>query len=146
MTAKLIASFFKLADDGLKTANILFREEQFRDAAYFAQQVAERVARALLTHAGKPFGTSHNLGQMADVLPVDHPFKVRIKAFDQLSPAATKFRYPSPAGRIADPPPIGDIRRDLEELAALIRDAKSYVYGPQPDVSANPRPEGTGHS
>lgn len=146
MTAKLIASFFELADDGLKTANILFREDQFRDAAYFAQQVAERVARALLTHAGKPFGTSHNLGQMADALPVDHPFKVRIKAFDQLSPAATKFRYPSPTGRLADPPPIGAIRKTLDDLATLLRDARSYVYGPQPDTAVNPRPKGTGQS
>jgi HEPN domain-containing protein len=146
MTAKLIASFFELAEDGLKTANILFREDQFRDSAYHAQQVAEHVARALLTHAGKPFGTSQNLGQMAEVLPVDHPFKIRIKAFDQLSPAATKFRYPSPTGRLADPPSIDAIRKILDDLATLLRDARTYVCGPQPDAAANPRPKGSERS
>lgn len=48
MTAKLVSSYFELAEDGLKTSNILFREDQFRDSSYFAQQVAERIARALL--------------------------------------------------------------------------------------------------
>jgi HEPN domain-containing protein len=130
MNAKLVASFFELAEDGLKSANILFREDQFRDATYSAQQVAERIARALLTHAGKPFGTSHNLGQMAEALPEDHSFKSRIRDLDELSPAATRFRYPSPTGRLADPPPIGFIRKTLDDLDVLLRDAKSYVYGP----------------
>jgi hypothetical protein len=44
-----IAAFFDLADRGLKSAEILFRDGQFEDAAYFAQQIVERLARALLT-------------------------------------------------------------------------------------------------
>src|SRR5437879_4240946 len=64
-----IAAFFDLADRGLRSAQLLFRNGQFEDAAYFAQQIAERVARALLTKASIPFGTSHNLGQMASALP-----------------------------------------------------------------------------
>ena len=84
-----IAAFFDLADRGLKSAELLFRNGQFEDAAYFAQQVVERVARALLTKAGVPFGTSHNLGQMASALPEGHPFKARINGFDALSSAAT---------------------------------------------------------
>jgi hypothetical protein len=43
----------------LKTANILFREDQMEDAALNIQQLVERVARGLLTHEGIPFGTSH---------------------------------------------------------------------------------------
>jgi HEPN domain-containing protein len=132
MNAKLIASYFELAEEGLTTANILFREHQFRDAAYYAQQVAERIARALLTHAEKPFGNIHNLGQMAESLPVAHPLRSRIKALDELSPAATRFRYPSPAGRLAEPPPKEVIRKTLDDLAGLLRDTKTYVYGPQP--------------
>jgi HEPN domain-containing protein len=69
------AAFFDLADRGLKSAEILFRDGQIEDAAYFAQQIVERVARALLTKAGVPFGTSHNLGQMASAFPEGHPFK-----------------------------------------------------------------------
>jgi hypothetical protein len=50
-----IAAFFDLADRGLKSAETLFRDGQFEDAAYFAQQIVERLARALLTKAGIPF-------------------------------------------------------------------------------------------
>jgi HEPN domain-containing protein len=141
MTAKLVSSYFELAEDGLKTSNILFREDQFRDSSYFAQQVAERIARALLAHAGKPFGTSHNLGQMAETLPADHPLKARIKALDMLSPAATKFRYPSPVGRIAEAPSADVIRKTLDDLETLLRDAKAYVYGPQHGASVNSKPD-----
>jgi HEPN domain-containing protein len=87
----LVASFFVLADRARKTANILFREGQMEDAALNVQQLVERVARGLMTHEGIPFGTSHNLGQMANALPADHPFRDRIKGFDDLSAAVTAF-------------------------------------------------------
>jgi HEPN domain-containing protein len=144
MSAKQTDSYFELAEDGLKTCEILFREDQFRDAVYNAQQVAERVARALLTHANKPFGTSHNLAQMAEALPADHPLRPRIKEFDNLSPAATKYRYPTPSGRLVDPPQVSEIRKALNGLTTLLREPKSYVYGPQPSTSVTPKPKGSG--
>ena len=139
MTAKVIASYFQLAEEGLKAANILLRADQFRDATYFAQRVTERIARALLTHAGRAFGTAHNLGQMAAALPADHPFMSRIKALDELSTAATKFRYPSPTGRLASPPPADVLRRTLDDIEVLLRDAKAYASGPQPSPDPQPR-------
>ncbi len=129
MSAKRVASFLQLAEEGLKTANLLVQEGQFRDSAYFAQQIAERIARALLEHSGVPFGTSHNIGQMAASLPEAHPFKQVLLNFDDLSPAATKYRYPSPSGRLADPPPAEDIQFALDGLATLLNEAKTYVSG-----------------
>jgi HEPN domain-containing protein len=129
MSEKRVGSFLQLAEEGLRTANLLVQEEQFRDAAYFAQQIAERIARALLAHAGVPFGTSHNIGQMASSLPHGHPFKNALFDMDELSPAATKYRYPSPSGRLADPPPAQDIQYALDRLAALLMEAKAYVSG-----------------
>jgi HEPN domain-containing protein len=123
-----IRAFFDLADRGLKSAEILFRDGQFEDAAYFAQQSVERVARALLTKAGVPFGTSHNLGQMASALPEAHPFKSRINEFDSLSSAATKYRYPTASGWLPEGPDFESLRRTLNEVAALVREAKAYVY------------------
>jgi HEPN domain-containing protein len=124
-----IAAFFDLADRGLKSAELLFRDGQFEDAAYFAQQIAERVARALLTKAGVPFGTSHNLGQMASALPEGHPFKSRINGFDALSSAATKYRYPTASGWLPESPDAEGLRKTLDELAALVREAKAYASG-----------------
>lgn len=124
-----VAAFFDLADRGLKSAELLFRDGQFEDAAYFAQQIVERVARALLTEAGVPFGTSHNLGQMASALPDGHPFKSRINGFDALSSAATKYRYPTASGWLSESPDGEGLRKTLDELAALVREAKAYVSG-----------------
>jgi HEPN domain-containing protein len=123
-----IAAFFDLADRGLKSAEILLRDGQFEDAAYFAQQIAERVARALLTKAGVPFGTSHNLGQMASALPEGHPFKSRINGFDALSSAATKYRYPTASGWLPESPDGESLRETLDELSTLVSDARAYVY------------------
>lgn len=130
MTAeRRVAAFFDLAERGLKSAELLFRDGQFEDAAYFAQQIAERVARALLTKAGVPFGTSHNLGQMASALPEGHPFKSRINGFDPLSSAATKYRYPTASGWLPQTPDVEDLRKTLDELNALVREAEAYVSG-----------------
>ena len=124
-----IDAFFMLADRGLRTANVLFRENLFEDATLYVQQVVERVARALLTHAGVAFGTSHNLGQMAEALPLEHPFRERIRAFDAFSSAVTAFRYPTSAGRLQQPPQTGELHRAIEEAEQLVRDSKEYIYG-----------------
>jgi HEPN domain-containing protein len=122
-----IRAFFDFADRGLKSAEILFRDGQFEDAAYFAQQIVERVARALLTSAGVPFGTSHNLGQMASALPAGHPFKSRINELDVLSSAATKYRYPTASGWMPEAPDAAGLRKTLDELTALVKEARAYV-------------------
>ena len=134
-----IDAFFTLADRGLRTANVLFRENLFEDATLYVQQVVERVARALLTHAGIGFGTSHNLGQMAEALPLEHPFRERIRAFDAFSSAVTAFRYPTSTGRLQQPPQTGELRRAIEEAEQLVRDSKEYIYGSLRDSSIERR-------
>ena len=125
---KRIAAFFTLADRGVVSATALLRADQFEDAALYVQQIVERVARALLTHAGIPFGTSHNLAQMAQALPEAHPFRNRIREFDDFSTAATAYRYPSPSGDLKRPPQVGYLEKRLAEAEQLVRDAKAFVY------------------
>jgi hypothetical protein len=122
-----VAAYFALADRGPRSGNILFRNEQFEDTALFLQQVVERVARALLTHAGVPFGTSHNIGQMADALPPEHPLRDRIRAFDDLSTAVTAYRYPTSSGRLQAAPDASQLRARLDDVALLLREAKAHV-------------------
>lgn len=83
----------------------------------------------MLTHAGVPFGTSHNLGQMADALPGDHLLRDRIRAFDDLSVAVTAFRYPTSSGRLQAAPDATRLGERLADADRLLRDAKAYVYG-----------------
>jgi HEPN domain-containing protein len=119
-----ITAFLQLADEELRAARLLSVEAP-RQAAYLCQQCAEKIARAVLTHAGVPFGTGHNLGQMASALPDSHPWRERLAALDKHSPAATRFRYPSPTGRIFDPPAAERLSADIAELAALLADSRA---------------------
>ncbi len=56
---KRIAAFLQLAEDELLV------ERGPRQAAYFCQQYAEKIARAILTDTDVAFGTGRNLGALA---------------------------------------------------------------------------------
>jgi HEPN domain-containing protein len=121
-----IAAFLQLAQEELAAARTLSANSR-RQAAYFCQQCAEKIARAILAHAGVPFGTGHNLGQMAASLPAGHPWRDKLNALDKHSPAATRFRYPGHTGRLAEPPSAEQLRDDLRALAALVEEATQFV-------------------
>ena len=54
-----IAAFLQLAQEELTAARSL-RVTGRRQSAYFCQQSAEKIARAILAHAGALFSTGHN--------------------------------------------------------------------------------------
>lgn len=114
-----VAAFLIIADEERTAARALLAGHP-RQAAYLRQQAAEKAARALLEHAKVPFGTSHNLGQMAEALPASHPLRTRVMDLDVLSPAATRYRYPSPTGRLGLPPDPAELARLLDAVDALL--------------------------
>lgn len=124
-----IAAFLRLAQEAERAAGLLVQAAP-RQAAYFLQQCAEMLARSVLTAAGVPFGPGHNLGQMAAALPSDHPWREKLLPLDKHSPAATRFRYPSPTGRLFDPPSAERLNEDLLQLRALLVEVKRYLDRP----------------
>jgi HEPN domain-containing protein len=124
--ADRIAAFLQLAQEELTAARSLSTSGP-RQAAYFCQQSAEKMARAILAHANEPFSTGHNLGQMAEALPPGHPWRDKLNALDKHSPAATRYRYPGPTGRLAEPPSAEQLEADIRELAALLEEARRYT-------------------
>jgi HEPN domain-containing protein len=121
-----IAAFLTLADEELHAARMLAAGAP-RQAAYCIQQAAEKAARALLTAAGIPFGTGHNLGLMASALPAGHPLKQRVAGLDRHSGAATMYRYPSPAGRLAPPPDAATLNADIADAAAFVAEVRAFL-------------------
>jgi len=121
-----IAAFLQLAKEELDVAGWLV-ERAPRQCAYLVQQAAEKLARAILTAADVKFGTGHNLGQMAEALPKGHPWVEKIKPLDRHSPAATRYRYPTMAGRLVDPPTTRALQRDVAELADLLEEARRFL-------------------
>ncbi len=124
--SRRIDAFLRLAEEELQAAGLLVHKAP-RQAAYFCHQCAEKIARAVMTDAGVAFGTGHNLGEMAATLPEGHPWSKKIRDLDRHSPAATRFRYPAPSGRLFDPPGAEGLQKDVDELADLLRQARGHL-------------------
>lgn len=124
--ADRITAFLRIAQEELDAARAL-RVTGPRQSAYFCQQCAEKIARAILAHASALFGTGHNLGQMAASLPDGHPWREKLRGLDKHSPAATRYRYPGPTGRLAPPPSAEQLADDIRELAMLLEDARRFT-------------------
>lgn len=127
--ADRIDAFLQLAVEELGAARLLASSNP-RQAASLCQQCAEKMARAILADAGIAWATGHNLGQMAMALPEDNPWREHIRALDKHSPAATRFRYPTAAGRLQRPPDADQLLADIEELETLLsRVLRSLLQG-----------------
>lgn len=121
-----IEAFLQLATEELGVATGIV-EEAPRQCAYLLQQAAEKIARAILTAADVQFGPGHNLGQMAGALPENHPWRVKIRSQNRHSPAATRYRYPTPEGKLLDPPSSRRLAQDVRELAKLLEEARQFL-------------------
>jgi HEPN domain-containing protein len=121
-----IDAFLRLAEEELQAARQLVQQSP-RQAAYLMQQCAEKIARATLTGAGVKYGPGHNLRQMAIALPAEHPWIDKIRPLDKLSPAATRYRYPSTEGRLFEPPDTEQLQQDVEQLADLLKEASVFL-------------------
>ena len=96
-----VGSFLQLATEELEVAKEI-REKHRRQAAYFLQQCVEKLLRGVLEVESVPAGPMHNIRGLTDLLPKGHPLRERFLELDELSPAATRYRYPSPRGTVAD--------------------------------------------
>ena len=124
--ARRVSAFLQLAEEELAAARLLETAGP-RQAAYFCQQSAEKLARAILAKAGVPFGTGHGLARMAESLPESHPWRPKLESLDKHSPAATRYRYPTQTGRLFDPPDVDRLRADIAELERLLDDARGEL-------------------
>jgi hypothetical protein len=75
-------------------------------------------------------GREHRFESLAEMLPNDDPWRVRIQNLDSLSPAATSYRYPTAEGRIMPPPLRELIEREIAAVASLIQDVGRAVSEP----------------
>ena len=100
---RLIANQLRLAWIDLQDAQTLIGS---RNAVYHAEQCAEHVVLALAQAEGIHFDRSyqHQLDRMVEALPNENSFRQPLKAVTWLEAYATTYRYPTPTGRIREPP------------------------------------------
>jgi Fe-S cluster assembly ATP-binding protein len=99
-----------------------------RQGAYFLQQSIEKLVRAVLECDDIAAGATHNLRYLADLLGQGHPLQAEFIAFDDLTPASTRYRYPSPSGALA-PVKAESVMARFAEVESLTRHVRNYIDG-----------------
>jgi HEPN domain-containing protein len=136
MTAvKKVATFIRIAREDLVVAGKLM-DQHPRHCAFNIEQAAEKLLNAVLTVEGIHFPTSHHqLGALAQLLPVDHVWRADLMAFDEFTSYATQFRYPTPGGGMPSEPEDADLERGLKEVLALADEIADWCRERQEDRS-----------
>jgi hypothetical protein len=82
--------------------------------------------RAVLTSENKHGGIKHQLQDMVDMIPDQNPLKVQLREIESLAAYATAYRYPTPSGRVPDPPSKADFDDYVAKVSAGIDTAAAH--------------------
>lgn len=101
----------------LEAAGVLMAGGLWGDVAFYSQQSAEKVAKALLTWHDVPFSKTHLLWKLAALIePLDPELADVFQRSDWLSHYAWEFRYP------------GSDEEETEELARSAQTTARRVF------------------
>ena len=119
MSLKRVKAFLQIAEEELSAAKRL-------QAQYFLQQSVEKMIRATLEASEIPAGTAHSLSFLAGLLPQSHPLRARFTAFEHLSGAATRNRYPTGTGVVHNIS-SDEVLADLTRIEQLREEVLAYL-------------------
>lgn len=122
-----IETFLTLANEEMKAAEMLL-DVLPRQSAFFQQQAAEKLLRAVLELEGIPVGPTHNLRTLTDLLDPKHAMKAEFLAIEEWSAAATRFRYPLGSGAVPNVSPTV-LKERQARLKSLERIVAAFVAG-----------------
>ena len=123
-----IDAFLQLAREEMRAAATLL-DALPRQSAFFQQQCVEKLLRATLEAGDIQAGPTYNLRTLADLLPREHKLRMEFLAFEELSSAATRYRYPSGSG---EAPKVSTalVRSRQERLAAFCTTVEDFLRPP----------------
>ncbi|HXQ65569.1 MAG TPA: HEPN domain-containing protein [Alphaproteobacteria bacterium] len=126
MNEQRVASFLALAEEDLAACKQLMRQYP-RQCAFYLEQAAEKLLKAVLTVEAIVFTASHHqLGALAALLPEEHLWRADLMAFDRFSSYATAFRYPTPGGGMPRLPGRDELERGWREVRAVAAEIKDW--------------------
>ncbi len=120
-----VATFMALADEEMKASERLL-EELPRQSAFFQQQAAEKMLRAVLEVESIPAGPTHNLRTLTELLASSNPMRADFLEIEDWSSAATRFRYPGGSGE-APTASVSTLRVRAIRLESLWKAVGRYV-------------------
>ena len=122
----LIANLLRVAKEDLDGARLLASSGN-RNAIYLCEQAAEKIIRAVLTSESIHGGIKHHLDAMVDLVPDENPLKPALRAIEHLAAYATSYRYPTPGGRIKNPPTVQEFEAAADKVEAALSDAATRL-------------------
>jgi HEPN domain-containing protein len=125
MTLKRVKAVLQIAEEELSAAKRL-QAPLPRQAQYFLQQSVEKMIRATLEASEIPAGTAHSLSFLAGLLPQSHPLRARFTAFEHLSGAATRYRYPTGTGVVHNIS-SDEVLAEVTRVAQLREEVLAYL-------------------
>jgi HEPN domain-containing protein len=121
------STFLALAEADLAHAKDNIRSHP-RHAAWSIEQAAEKLIKAILTAAGAEYpATSHQLDDLVRRVPAGNPFRPDLLELTRLTPAATRYRYPTPRGDVPEDPPTAEMAEDLERVRLLLPEVRAWL-------------------
>jgi HEPN domain-containing protein len=128
----------------LSDARIL-AETGSRNAAYLTEQALEHLIRAIATSEGLHIQRSdaHLLDKTLRRIPSEQPLLARMNELSWLEAFATSYRYPTPAGRIAQTLESSKVLKSVEQLEGLVYEASSSFAV---DLTDPEQPAGNAHA
>jgi HEPN domain-containing protein len=128
--ADRVACFLVLAREDLEAATLL-KVGVPRQAAFFLQQAAEKIGKALLIRDGVDPERIHAIGKLAAELSENHPLKSEFMKLDRLSVYATAARYPTSTGKLPRVPRPDVIETEIETVSDFPHRATSFLGVPR---------------
>jgi HEPN domain-containing protein len=123
---KRIRSFLVIAEEEEAAARRLLPDLP-RQASFFIQQSVEKLLRAVIEAEDRKAGISHNIKELAGLLPVENPLRQQFVAHEDISSAATRYRYPLGGGGLPEPNPPDDLSAELASIAELRRAVVAFL-------------------
>jgi HEPN domain-containing protein len=133
-----VETFIALARDDLSMARTLLASHP-RGAAFHVEQAAEKLLKAVLTTEGIMFSAGHHqLGRLAETLPVDHVWRADLMAFDAYTTYATSMRYPLPGGGMPRAPDKAIVETAIQTVSSLVGEIADWC---REKLADTPRPK-----
>jgi HEPN domain-containing protein len=126
------------AESDLKLAEIAIRrDDPVTDGAiYHTQQCAEKALKGFLAYHRSEIRKTHDLVELVDqCIAFDPVFKSLLSVADDLTPQATKFRYPNDFAVIDD---VTQLFPSVEEVETAIAQAKHILDFVKSKISGTP--------
>jgi hypothetical protein len=101
-----------------------------RVVAAYLDEVDVELVKAVRLSRGLRVTADHNLEGLVHELAADDPWQQKLRVIEPLSPYATTYRYPSPAGRRKEGPRKDEVLSWVERITALNAEARASLLNP----------------